>query len=58
MNKVLEDYAKKYNVTKPAIIIAWILRHPAHMQPIFGTTKIAHLKELCAGCDIVLSREE
>ncbi len=57
-NDCLQEYADKYNVTKSAIVIAWILRHPANMQPIFGTTKSDHLKEMVAGCDIELSRED
>ena len=55
-NDCLQEFADQYNVSKTAIVIAWILRHPANMQPIFGTTKSKHLIEMCAGCDIELSR--
>ena len=41
----MQQLAHKYQVTKPAIAIAWLLRHPAHMQPIVGTTSSQHLKE-------------
>lgn len=57
-NACLQAYANKFNVSKSAIVIAWILRHPANMQPIFGTTKTDHLKEMVAGCSIELSRED
>ncbi|MFV0393461.1 MAG: aldo/keto reductase family oxidoreductase [Coprobacillaceae bacterium] len=57
-NDCLQSYADTYNVSKTAIVIAWILRHPANMQPIFGTTKSKHVQEMCAGCDIELSRED
>lgn len=57
-NACLQGYADQYQVTKAAIVVAWMLRHPAKMQPIFGTTKPQHLTALCAGCDIQLSREE
>lgn len=57
-NDCLQEYADKFNVSKSAIVVAWILRHPANMQPIFGTTKIAHVKEMAAGCNIELSRED
>lgn len=57
-NDCLQEYADQFNVTKSAIVVAWILRHPANMQPIFGTTKCEHLKEMVAGCDIELSRED
>ena len=45
LNDVMQQLAHKYQVTKPAIAIAWLLRHPAHMQPIVGTTSSQHLKE-------------
>lgn len=40
LNKQLDKLADKYNVSKVAIVTAWILRHPAQMQPIAGTTSI------------------
>lgn len=58
LNDCLDEYASNYNVTKSAIVVAWIMRHPANIQPIFGTTKIKHLEEMVAGCDIELSRED
>lgn len=57
-NECLQEYADKFKVSKSAIVVAWILRHPANMQPIFGTTKPTHLKEMAAGCNIELSRED
>ena len=57
-NDCLQVYADNYKVSKTAIVIAWILRHPANMQPIFGTTKKTHLIEMCKGCDITLTRED
>ena len=51
-------FAKKYNVTKEAIAIAWILRHPAKMQPIVGTTNKDRIKAICKASEVVLSREE
>ena len=58
LNIKLEELSKKYGVTKNAIGIAWILKHPAKMIPIIGTTKIEHLKEIIKARDINLSREE
>lgn len=57
-NACLQSYADAYKVSKTAIIIAWILRHPANMQPVFGTTKVKHLEEMLEGCNITLTREE
>lgn len=58
LNKVIDSLANKYNVTNMAIAIAWILRHPANMQAIVGTTNIERLEAICKGVDITLTREE
>ena len=41
-----EEVADKYGVTKTMIATAWILRHPAKMQMIAGTTKLTRMKEI------------
>ncbi|HCI30009.1 MAG TPA: aldo/keto reductase, partial [Fervidobacterium sp.] len=43
---------------KEAIPIAWILRHPARIQPIVGTTNVNRLKEICRASDVNLTRED
>lgn len=58
LNKVLTRIAKENNVTSTAIATAFILRHPANMQVISGTTKASRLKEIVSACDIELSRDE
>ena len=58
LNEVLDTLAQKYNVTKAAIAIAWLLRHPAHMQPIVGTTSPSHLEELAQAVNVKLGRQE
>lgn len=58
LNLVLEELALKYQVTKNAIAIAWILRHPAEIMPIFGTTKISRVKEMVKAKDVHLTRQE
>lgn len=58
LNRVLENIAEHYAVSKTAIAIAWILRHPAKMQAIVGTMNIQHLKEICSAEKVHLSRKE
>ena len=58
LNDVMQELADEYNVTKSAIAIAWILRHPACMQPIVGTTSVKHLKESCQAADVELTRQQ
>jgi predicted oxidoreductase len=58
MNKVLGELADQYGVTKAAIAIAWILRHPAKMQVISGTMNPKHLTEMVDAFKVNLSHEE
>ena len=45
LNKTLEDIGNKYGVSKTTVAIAWILRHPAKMQPVTGTTNLQRLTD-------------
>ncbi len=58
LNKTLNEIAEKYGVTNSAIAAAWILRHPANMQVVIGTTNKNRIIDICKGGDINLSREE
>ena len=58
VNQKLQHYADKYNVTKTTIATAWLLRHPAKMQPIVGTMNTDRLKEIAKAAEITLLREE
>lgn len=58
LNDVMKELADEYHVTKSAIALAWLLRHPACMQPIVGTTSSDHLKEACQAIDVNLTRQE
>ncbi|SCN22045.1 Oxidoreductase YdhF [Clostridium sp. N3C] len=58
LNAKLQEIAQKWNVTSSAIAIAWILRHPAKIQPIVGTTNSERLKEICKASEVNLTREE
>lgn len=58
LNKALAEVADKYSVSKTAIAIAWILRHPAHMQAIAGTMNPAHLADICNAAKVDLTHNE
>lgn len=58
LNQVLDRLSEKYGITKSAIAVAWILRHPAKIQPITGTVNPVHLEELTKAFDITLTRQE
>ena len=58
VNLKLDELAKKYDVTKNAIAISFILRHPSNILPIVGTTSIIHLLEMVKAVNITLTKEE
>ena len=58
LNQKLRELAEKYHVSDTTIAAAWILRHPANMQLITGTTSESRLREIIAACDISLTRKE
>ena len=58
LNKKLGEIGEKYGVSKTAVSFAWILRHPAKMQPITGTTNLTRLTDCIRASEITLTREE
>jgi predicted oxidoreductase len=58
LNAVIDKIAANYEVSNTTIALAWILRHPAHMQPVTGTMNAARLKDCMKAADIYLTREE
>lgn len=57
LNNTLSALGKEYGLTPNAMAIAWLLRHPAKMQAVAGTTSPAHLAELAAASEVRISRE-
>ena len=58
LNAALENIAEKYSVTPTTIALAWILRHPAKMMPVIGTTDIGRAGECFDAANIELTRAE
>ena len=58
LNAAICQLAEKYGATPNAIAVAWILRHPAKIQAIVGTTKAQRLADIATAADIQLSRED
>lgn len=54
---LVTDLAKQYQCSGEAILLAWLLRHPAGIQPIIGTSNIARIKQAQQATHITLSRE-
>ena len=58
LNETMDKIAEKYGVSKTTVAFAWILRHPAKMQPVTGTTNAERLKQCIKATEITLTREE
>lgn len=58
LNRTLEAVGEKYGVSKTTVAFAWILRHPAKMQPITGTTNLSRLTDCLKSSEVKLTREE
>lgn len=58
LNAVLAKLSEKYGVSKSALAVAWILRHPAKIQVIVGTTNAQRLRDIATASNVALSRED
>jgi len=58
LNAKMNEIAARYGVSNTTIAIAWLLRHPAKMQPVIGTTNLQRLKDSLKAAEVNLTREE
>lgn len=58
LTATIEKYAKQYALSSEAIIVAWILRHPAKMQAIVGSMNPERIARIAAAEQVILSRSE
>ncbi|ULO07617.1 aldo/keto reductase [Paenibacillus sp. 19GGS1-52] len=58
LNQKIDEIAAKYEVSNTTIAIAWLLRHPAHMQPVIGTMNIDRLQDCIKASEVQLTRED
>ena len=58
LNAELAKIAEREGVSRTAVAIAWILRHPAHMQAVMGTMNPQHMKEACDAAKVTLSHHD
>lgn len=56
--KALAELAGKKGVAPEAVALAWLLRHPAGIIPVVGTTRPDKIRAACQADTVELSREE
>jgi len=54
----LQQVARSHGASPAAIMLAWLLQHPAGIVPVIGATKLEHVVDNCAADRIELSRAE
>ena len=54
----LDEIAKERGVSRVVIALAWLLKHPAKIQPVVGTITPDRIRETAKADDIELTREE
>jgi len=55
---LLDELAKLHGATRSAVALAWLLKHPAGILPIVGSTHPQHIRDATRATEIVLSREQ
>lgn len=54
----VDHIARELGISRTAVALAWLLRHPAGIMPIIGTANPVHIAEAAKAADIDLSRED
>lgn len=54
---VLDEEAHAHNVSRTSILMAWLLRHPSVILPIYGSRQPDRIRDAVAGDTVELSRE-
>ena len=58
IHKQLGALLQKYNATEDQLLLAWILKHPANILPVVGTTNTKRLTDAIAATQITLELED
>ncbi|MDT0558198.1 aldo/keto reductase [Ichthyenterobacterium sp. W332] len=58
IHKQLGELLDKYNATEDQLLLAWILKHPANISPVIGTTITKRLSQAMEACKIELELED
>jgi predicted oxidoreductase len=55
--KLVQQLAAEYQVSEEAIVLAWLMRHPANIQPVIGTTNLTRIAACAQATTVQLNRE-
>jgi predicted oxidoreductase len=55
---LVQECARRHETPAEAILLAWLLKHPAKIQPVLGTTRPDRLRACTKALSVSLSRDE
>lgn len=58
IKSVLQEVCKKYNAQEDQILLAFLLKHPAKILPVLGTTKLKNIENAKQALQINLENED
>lgn len=58
MQPLLINRAKKYECSVDQLLLAWLLKHPANIKPVIGTTNPEHIQAAKLALEIHLTTED
>ena len=58
IKKALEPLCEKYNATQDQLLLAWLLKHPAGIHPVIGTTTASRITNAVLAEKIALSLKD
>lgn len=58
IHKQLGELMDKYNATEDQLLLAWIMKHPAGIHPVVGTTQTTRLQQAVEATKIDLDLED
>lgn len=57
-SKKVAHLAERHSTTTEAIVLAWLMYHPAQIKPVIGTTTPNRIRACAKAADVSLTREE
>lgn len=58
INPMLDGMASARGVTRAVVAMAWLMKHPAGVMPIVGSTRPDRIREAAKAADLELSRDD
>ena len=56
--EVCDRIAEETGTTRPAVVLAWLMHHPAGVIPIIGTQRLDRIRECARATEVGLSRQQ